>query len=307
MLINHKNSLIVIGLIYAFFSNAADGVKSINDNNSTEDAKTIEFNGDIIPEESVEKNATDALLLEDVIAIDSDDDTEILDKSSTPKKSELEKVNMIKLPNGSLYSGDIKYGVIREGKGENSWPNGDQYTGDWLNDLPHGKGLMRRKNKNNYRGSFRYGQYSGLGELNLHIGERYIGEFRFNRLDGLGIYISSNGEYYLGEFSQQKRHGRILYFSDLFDQPKYQLWFEDNLEKVIDVDDNNEIIGKSEQQLIAQMVKNFTSIAKKRLKERQQNTHYQIRGRVRKIVSDVEDTPEHAYGDLIINLLNITE
>ena len=307
MLINHKNFLIVIGLIYAVLSSAADGVKSINENKSTEAAKNIEFNDDIILEETVETNAMDTLLLEDVISIDSDDYKEILDKGNTTEKSDLEKVNMLMLPNGSLYSGDIKYDVIREGKGENSWPNGDTYTGDWLNDLPHGKGSMRRKNKDNYRGSFSYGQYSGLGELILHIGERYIGEFRFNRLDGLGIYVSANDEYYLGEFSQQKRHGRLLYFSGLSAKPKYQLWFEDNLEKVIDIDSNNEIIKTPEQQLINQMIGKFEIIAKKRLEQRKKNTHYQIRGRVRKIVSDVDDTVEHTYGDLIINLLNITE
>jgi len=50
----------------------------------------------------------------------------------------------------------------------------------------------------------------------------------------------------------------------------------------------------------------FTEVGRKRLAQRNQNTYYQVRGRVRKLVTDVDDTPEHAYGDLIINLLNMS-
>lgn len=214
-------------------------------------------------------------------------------------------VGVIKLPNGSLYSGDLKYGVIREGSGMNEWPNGDRYTGQWLNDNPHGQGIMRRNNKDEYRGSFAYGQYSGLGDLKTQSGERYIGMFRFNGLDGLGIFVSSNNEYYMGEFSAQKRHGRFLYFSALSARPEYQIWFNDALEKVIDTDDELNIIDMQERRLIKQMLSKFSLVAKKRLAERQANTHYQRRGKVRKIVSDVADSPEHAYGDLIINLLGL--
>ncbi len=208
---------------------------------------------------------------------------------------------IIILPDGSLYSGDLKYEVIREGVGANEWPNGDRYRGEWLNDMPHGKGFMQRKNKEEYRGSFAFGQYSGLGDLRTANQERYLGSFRFNYLDGLGIFVSANKEFYLGEFSQNKRHGRFLHFSRLTAKPEYQLWFNDELDKSID---RNNV---AEQKLILQMLENFKKTGLKRLQQRSKNTHYQIRGRVRKIVSDVEDTPEHAYGDLIINLLNLSD
>jgi len=207
----------------------------------------------------------------------------------------------ITLPDGSLYSGDLKYEVIREGMGTNKWPNGDRYTGEWLNDMPHGKGFMQRKNKEEYRGLFSFGQYSGLGDLKTINKERYIGIFRFNSLDGLGILITANKEYYLGEFSKNERHGRFLYFSSFTASPKYQIWFNDELDKDIDKED---IV---EHKLISQMVQSFILVGKKRLEERRKNTHYRIRGRVRKIVNDVDETPEHDYGDLIINLLNLTD
>ncbi len=228
--------------------------------------------------------------------------------SRTLKDDSGKKVsNIIKLPNGSLYSGDIKYGVIREGVGVNEWPNGDRYTGQWLNDNPHGKGYMRRKNGDEYRGEFAFGQYSGLGDLKTSLAERYLGMFRFNRLDGLGIFVSVNKGYYLGEFSQQKRHGRFLYFSALSATPEYQIWFNDNLDKVIELGSSEDVRDIQERQLITQMIEKFSLIAKKRLHQRRSNTRYQVRGKVRKIVSDVDDSPEHAYGDLLINLLSLSE
>jgi len=205
------------------------------------------------------------------------------------------------LPDGSLYSGDLKYEVIREGVGTNEWPNGDRYRGEWLNDTPHGNGFMQRKDKEEYRGLFSFGQYSGLGDLKTLKQERYLGTFQFNYLDGLGILITADKEYYLGEFSQNKRHGRFLYFSRLAAVPEYQIWFNDELDRNIDKGDI------AEQKLISQMIKSFTEVGQKRLQQRSKNTHYQIRGRVRKIVTNVDDTPQQAYGDLIINLLNLSD
>lgn len=213
---------------------------------------------------------------------------------------------IIELPNGSMYTGDIKYGVIRDGKGINEWPNGDRYKGEWLNDNPHGQGYMLRKNKEEYSGQFSFGQYDGLGDLKITTGERYLGSFRFNLLDGLGIYVSSNKEYYLGEFSQHKRHGRFLYFESISSKPEYQIWFNDALEKVIEISETQDTRDIQEKQLINQMIESFTIIAEKRLKQRRSNTHYRMRGKVRKIVSDVDNSPEHAYGDIIINLLNLS-
>ncbi len=208
---------------------------------------------------------------------------------------------VIILPDGSLYSGDLKYEIIREGTGTNEWPNGDRYSGEWLNDMPHGKGFMQRKDKEEYHGLFAFGQYSGLGDLKTVKQERYLGIFRFNALDGSGILVTVNKEYYLGEFSQNKRHGRFLYFSRLAARPEYQIWFNDELDRNIGEDDI------AEQKLIKQMLQDFIETGRKRLDQRSRNTHYQIRGRVRKLVSDVDDTPEHAYGDLIINLLNLSK
>jgi len=211
----------------------------------------------------------------------------------------------IELPNGSLYSGDIKYGVIRDGTGTNEWPNGDRYKGEWFNDSPHGQGIMLRKNQEEYHGQFAFGQYSGVGDLKTPSGERYIGAFRFNQLDGLGLYVSANQAYYLGEFSQHKRHGRLLYFPSLSSRPQYQLWFNDALEKNIDMNESDNMRSIQERLSITQMIESFTVIGKQRLSQRTADSHYQGRGRVRKIIDEVGYSPEHAYGDLIINLLDL--
>ena len=263
---------------------------------------------DILPADTQTEESTDSVLIaediDDVIQVDDAND-EIL--SNLNDKSKISIVEKITLPNGSVYSGEVKFDVIREGFGTNEWPNGDRYEGEWLNDNPHGKGYKWHKNKDEYHGLFAFGQYSGLGDLKMVSGERYLGKFRFNQLDGLGIFISTNEGYYLGEFSQHKRHGRFLYYSQLSAEPKYQLWFNDALEKTIDANNIDDIENTHERQLINQMLQRFSLIAKKRLQQRRSNTHYQIRGRVRKIVSYVDDSPEHAFGDLIINLLDINE
>jgi len=223
--------------------------------------------------------------------------------SETAKKDQ--QITTIELSDGSRYQGDLKYGSIREGSGRNHWPDGRQYQGKWMHDRPHGRGIMLAANKDEYQGLFAFGQYDGLGDLQTAAGERYLGTFRFNKLDGLGIYISANDEYFMGEFSQHKRHGRFLFFAQLGGKPEYQIWFNDVLEKVIDIDDDQAISDPDEQLLIKQILASFTATGNKRLAQRKSNTHYQVRGRVRKIVSDVDESPEHAYGDLIINLLDL--
>jgi len=223
-----------------------------------------------------------------------------------PEKTKKDQqITVIELPDGSRYQGDLKYGSIREGSGRNHWPDGRQYQGQWMHDRPHGRGIMLAANKDKYHGLFAFGQYDGPGDLQTAAGERYLGTFRFNKLNGLGIYISANDEYFLGEFSQHKRHGRFLFFARLGGKPEYQIWFNDVLEKVIDTEDDQTISHPDERLLIKQMLASFIATGNKRLAQRKSNTYYQARGRVRKIVSDVDESPEHVYGDLIINLLDL--
>lgn len=247
----------------------------------------------------------DAIDINDVLDVENDIDA--LNLINANRKVKAKKVSNVELPDGSVYSGDLKYDVLREGVGVNEWPNGDRYSGEWLNDNPHGNGVLIHKNKDEYHGLFAFGQYSGLGDLKTASTERYLGNFRYNKLDGLGVFVSVNKSYYLGEFSQQKRHGRFLYFSGISAKPEYQIWIDDHLDKTINTDTSDDIQDIEERELITQMVASFTVIGIERLKERQSNTHYQIRGRVRKIVSDVDDSPAHAYGDLLINLLNLND
>jgi len=244
---------------------------------------------------STEENIEDS----DLILLSDEEEASSILITAPPEKKSITS-GIVHLPDGSLYSGELKYMVIREGMGTNKWPNGDRYQGEWLNDLPHGRGFMQRKGKEKYQGLFLFGRYSGLGDLITAQGERYLGTFRFNALNGLGILVTESDEYYLGEFSQNKRHGRLLYFSHLSAKPEYHLWFNDELDKIIEQED------LSEKKFISQMLQSFSKLGLKRLEERRKNTHYQIRGRVRKIVSSVKDTPEHAYGDLLINLLNLS-
>ena len=54
---------------------------------------------------------------------------------------------------------------------------GDPYQGEWINALPHGKGIWEYQDGNRYEGDFRAGEFEGEGKLTLADGKEYIGMF----------------------------------------------------------------------------------------------------------------------------------
>ena len=55
-------------------------------------------------------------------------------------------------------------------------PDSTKYTGEWQNDLYHGKGTLEEKKGEGvvlYKGNFVEGKKEGEGELNLPDGNRY--------------------------------------------------------------------------------------------------------------------------------------
>ena len=58
-------------------------------------------------------------------------------------------VKKMVLPDGALYSGQVKRDAIRpdelipDGKGKIKWPNGDKYSGRFINGMPHGEGIKQ--------------------------------------------------------------------------------------------------------------------------------------------------------------------
>ncbi|ETP54039.1 hypothetical protein F442_01149 [Phytophthora nicotianae P10297] len=118
-------------------------------------------------------------------------------------------------PNGDEYEGDFVEGK-REGYGvyiERS--TGNQYDGAWLNDERHGRGMLTSKASGGYiyDGEWVHDMRCGQGHSTRRGGggagggESYTGLWRANRFHGRGVYVNSEGDVYDGEWCDGVRHG----------------------------------------------------------------------------------------------------
>ncbi|KAM4807911.1 MORN repeat-containing protein 3 [Rhinophrynus dorsalis] len=111
--------------------------------------------------------------------------------------------------------------------------NGDQYTGEWLNNLKHGKGTYLWKAKNAiYEGDWKYGKRNGFGTYSLKnatTGEYvkvYSGSWENDKKHGYGTHYYGVTEYYEGDWMFGKRSGwGRMYFAngDIYEGE----WLED--------------------------------------------------------------------------------
>jgi hypothetical protein len=88
-----------------------------------------------------------------------------------------------------------------------TWPNGDSYRGELLNDKPHGSGTMQYANGMTYVGDWVNGTKQGRGVWTNRSGDRYEGEWKNDKADGQGTFTWANGEVYSGSFQDDKMHG----------------------------------------------------------------------------------------------------
>ena len=64
---------------------------------------------------------------------------------------------------------------VRHGKGQQVWPDGSKYDGDWFEDKMEGKGKLIRSDNNVYEGDFKNDKAEGTGKYIEKGGETYIG------------------------------------------------------------------------------------------------------------------------------------
>ncbi|KAL4277500.1 hypothetical protein HN51_060606 [Arachis hypogaea] len=86
-------------------------------------------------------------------------------------------------------------------------PNGDMYTGDRLDQLPHGYGKYLWTDGCMYVGEWCKGNIMGQGRFSWPNGARYDGDFKCSFMDGEGTYVASNGDTYKGSWVMDFRHG----------------------------------------------------------------------------------------------------
>ncbi|KAM4029650.1 MORN repeat-containing protein 3-like [Anomaloglossus baeobatrachus] len=98
--------------------------------------------------------------------------------------------------------------------------NGDEYTGEWMDNLKHGKGACIYKQVNAiYQGDWICGKRCGYGTYSVKsasTGEYirvYAGNWSNDKKHGFGTYYCSEGEYYEGgwECGHRSGWGKMIY------------------------------------------------------------------------------------------------
>ncbi|KAF9596848.1 hypothetical protein IFM89_013896 [Coptis chinensis] len=93
--------------------------------------------------------------------------------------------------------------------------NGDFYTGEWCENIPHGTGKYLWTDGCMYVGEWNRGKTMGKGKFCWPSGATYEGEFKAGYMDGNGMYIGSNGDTYRGFWLMNLKHGQgIKHYSN---------------------------------------------------------------------------------------------
>lgn len=98
---------------------------------------------------------------------------------------------------------------------EKVFPNGDFYTGQWLEGLPHGQGKYLWVDGCMYVGEWYKGKTMGKGKFSWPCGATYEGDFKGGYMDGKGTYTGSSGATYRGSWVMNLRqgHGTKCYYT----------------------------------------------------------------------------------------------
>eukprot|EP01017_Pseudomicrothorax_dubius_P007010 TRINITY_DN12115_c0_g1_i3.p1 TRINITY_DN12115_c0_g1~~TRINITY_DN12115_c0_g1_i3.p1 ORF type:complete len:151 (+),score=40.11 TRINITY_DN12115_c0_g1_i3:414-866(+) len=93
-----------------------------------------------------------------------------------------------------------------------------QYSGLWIENMPHGQGLMLYEDGSSYDGDWEKGLRSGNGKMVRVLGkdretgeiiqEVYLGQFKDDFFHGNGTLTNSDTSYYKGQWFKGKRQGR---------------------------------------------------------------------------------------------------
>ena len=115
-----------------------------------------------------------------------------------------------------VYTGEFQDDMAH-GKGRMVHNDGSVYEGDFQFSLPDGFGKYELSNGYNYKGEVKKGLYQGWGMYYLidSTNENTIitvGEFLEDKAQGIGFYKEFNGDVYLGTFDKGKFDGTGMYW-----------------------------------------------------------------------------------------------
>merc|ERR1712185_162886 len=109
---------------------------------------------------------------------------------------------------------------MRHGYGVLQYKSGNTYTGEWVNDMKCGNGLMEWKDRGEtYDGDWLDGKPHGFGvqiwleerdartTVSAQMSNRYEGYWYEGVREGFGVFSFANGSKYEGNFKNNKKDG----------------------------------------------------------------------------------------------------
>merc|ERR1711907_370576 len=129
------------------------------------------------------------------------------------------------------YEGDFQDGdpTLQHGRGHATYPNGDEYEGEYKDGMRHGQGTYKwakmetdeegvskqalddegkKVFQSEYTGQYDSNLKDGEGTFNYPDGSKYQGNWRHDKRHGDGVYWFPNGDIYSGEWRFGSKHGR---------------------------------------------------------------------------------------------------
>mmetsp|Transcript_56050 Transcript_56050/g.122544 ORF Transcript_56050/g.122544 Transcript_56050/m.122544 type:complete len:622 (+) Transcript_56050:90-1955(+) len=110
-------------------------------------------------------------------------------------------------PNGAVYTGEW-IGEKRHGRGLQVWSDGAKYEGDWVDDKAQGEGRFDHVGGDFYVGQWLDDKAHGVGTYTHVDGSTYVGQWTFDKQNGEGKEAWPDGASYVGEYKDGRKEGR---------------------------------------------------------------------------------------------------
>ena len=86
--------------------------------------------------------------------------------------------------------------------------DGSEYEGDIVQGKKDGRGILKFRDGTIYEGEFRDDNFNGNGVLKYFNGRKYEGNFKEGKMDGNGKFTWEDGKTYIGDYVNDKKHGK---------------------------------------------------------------------------------------------------
>lgn len=126
--------------------------------------------------------------------------------TTQPDSSKERAVNADGTTGNAANSGCIQ-GDCENGTGIYIYPNGDKYTGQFVNGKRQGSGQFVYANGDRFQGFFVNDMKDGLGIYSFKNGDVFNGNFKNGMREGNGRYTFPDGHYYEGKFENDGGEG----------------------------------------------------------------------------------------------------